>query len=46
MPSINENRCTACGFCVSKCPSDAININILKVKNETSKKNTPIGNSK
>lgn len=25
-PSINENRCTSCGFCVSVCPSEAISI--------------------
>ena len=34
MPSINQDKCTACGFCISRCPSNAINI--LKVKDETS----------
>ncbi|WP_366933652.1 ferredoxin-type protein NapF [Sulfurimonas sp.] len=28
MPSINGN-CTACGFCVSKCPADAIKIGVV-----------------
>jgi ferredoxin-type protein NapF len=32
MPSIDQDKCTACGFCISRCPSDAINI--LKVKDE------------
>jgi len=34
MPSIDQNKCTACGFCIGRCPSNAINI--LKVKNEIS----------
>jgi len=34
MPSIDQNKCTACGFCISRCPTNAINI--LKVKNEIS----------
>jgi len=41
MPTINQDRCTACGFCISRCPSNAIDINILKVKNEDSKEDTP-----
>jgi len=40
MPSINQEKCTACGFCISRCPSNAININILKVKDEDSNKNS------
>lgn len=26
MPTINQDKCTACGFCISRCPSYAINI--------------------
>jgi len=37
MPTINQDRCTACGFCISRCPSNAINI--LKVKDENIDKN-------
>jgi len=25
-PTIDQNKCTSCGFCVSRCPSDAITI--------------------
>ena len=28
MPEIN-NKCTACGFCISRCPTDAIDIKVL-----------------
>ncbi len=28
MPQINDN-CTACGFCISRCPTDAIEIKVL-----------------
>ncbi|MDD5372083.1 MAG: ferredoxin-type protein NapF [Sulfurimonas sp.] len=28
MPTINDN-CTACGFCISRCPTDAIKIKVL-----------------
>jgi len=31
MPTIDLDKCTACGFCISRCPSLAINI---KEKNE------------
>ena len=36
MPTIDEDKCTACGFCIGRCPSNAINIS--KVKNENSNK--------
>ena len=26
MPSIDPNKCTACGFCISRCPSYAIDV--------------------
>ena len=28
MPSINDN-CTACGFCISRCPVQAIKVEVL-----------------
>ena len=28
MPEINDN-CTSCGFCISRCPADAIDIKVL-----------------
>ncbi|ABB44795.1 Periplasmic nitrate reductase maturation protein NapF [Sulfurimonas denitrificans DSM 1251] len=28
MPEIN-NKCTSCGFCISRCPTDAIDIKVL-----------------
>lgn len=31
MPTIND-KCTSCGFCISRCPVDAIEINILDIK--------------
>ncbi len=34
MPTIDQDKCTACGFCISRCPTNAINI--IKVKNENS----------
>lgn len=27
MPTIND-KCTSCGFCISRCPSDAINVKV------------------
>ena len=28
MPQINQN-CTACGFCISRCPTSAINVKVI-----------------
>ena len=28
MPEIND-KCTSCGFCISRCPTDAIDIKVL-----------------
>lgn len=30
MPSIDSNKCTACGFCISRCPTLAIEIKVDK----------------
>lgn len=30
MPSIDMNKCTACGFCIGKCPTNAIDIKVIK----------------
>lgn len=32
MPTINQEKCTSCGFCISRCPSLAINITPLNEK--------------
>jgi len=29
MPTINQDKCTACGFCISICPSVAIDIKVI-----------------
>ena len=29
MPSIDQEKCTSCGFCISRCPSDAIDIKVI-----------------
>ena len=29
MPTINQEKCTSCGFCISRCPSLAIDIKVL-----------------
>ena len=34
MPEIN-NKCTACGFCISRCPSYAINVEVINEKIDT-----------
>ncbi|WP_455755520.1 ferredoxin-type protein NapF [Sulfurimonas sp.] len=30
MPTIDQEKCTACGFCISRCPSEAIDIKVIK----------------
>ncbi len=30
MPTINQDKCTGCGFCISRCPSYAIDITKIK----------------
>ena len=30
MPTINQDKCTSCGFCISRCPSLAIDIKVIK----------------
>jgi ferredoxin-type protein NapF len=29
MPTINQDKCTSCGFCISRCPSVAIDIKVI-----------------
>ncbi len=29
MPSINQEKCTSCGFCISRCPTNAIDIKAI-----------------
>jgi len=29
MPTIDQEKCTSCGFCISRCPSYAIDIKVL-----------------
>lgn len=31
-PIIDENRCTGCGFCMARCPTQAINFRVLEIK--------------
>jgi len=39
-PIIDEDRCTGCGFCISRCPIQAIKFKVLKIEenNEFAKK--------
>jgi len=30
MPEINSSKCTACGFCINRCPTSAIEIKVIK----------------
>lgn len=32
MPTINQDKCTSCGFCISRCPSYAIDVTALQIK--------------
>ncbi len=31
-PVIDEDRCSGCGFCISRCPTQAIDYRVLKIK--------------
>jgi ferredoxin-type protein NapF len=31
-PIIDEDRCTGCGFCISRCPTGAIDYRVLEIK--------------
>ena len=33
-PVIDMDKCTACGFCVARCPSNAINYEPIEIKNK------------
>ena len=33
-PIIDNEKCTACGFCISRCPTKAIGYEVFKIKNE------------
>jgi len=33
-PIIDDNKCTACGFCISRCPTQAISYTTYELKNE------------
>jgi len=33
-PVIDDQKCTACGFCISRCPTQAISYEVLPLKNE------------
>jgi len=35
MPTINQDKCTGCGFCISRCPSYAIDITKIKKEPNT-----------
>ncbi len=35
MPTIDQNKCTGCGFCISRCPSYAIDITKIKKELDT-----------
>ena len=32
-PVIDEDRCTGCGFCISRCPTQAISFNVIPILN-------------
>ena len=33
-PVIDDEKCTACGFCMSRCPTQAISYDVYELKNE------------
>ncbi len=33
-PIIDKDKCTSCGFCISRCPTNAIELTIIRKKNE------------
>ena len=36
-PVIDDDKCTACGFCISRCPTQAISYTTYELKNEENK---------
>ena len=36
-PVIDDEKCTACGFCISRCPTQAISYEVFELKNEEEK---------
>jgi len=36
-PIIDDDKCTACGFCISRCPTQAISYEVFELKNEENK---------
>jgi len=36
-PIIDDDKCTACGFCISRCPTQAISYTTYELKNEENK---------
>ncbi|WP_294957438.1 ferredoxin-type protein NapF [Sulfurovum sp.] len=36
-PIIDDEKCTACGFCISRCPTQAISYEVFELKNEENK---------
>ena len=33
-PVIDDEKCTGCGFCISRCPTEAISYSVFELKNE------------
>jgi len=34
-PVIDDEKCTACGFCISRCPTQAIDFRVMKLQGQT-----------